>query len=189
MTTNLSIHEYIVLHCEIVIKYCCYCFTARNISVTLSALDPQQVGQMLIFDCGNVNVPTTENFIVGEALILRCMVDTTTFIDSLLNFTFIWSSNNTVLRIVNQIGQRQDHYVISQLNTSNDGQEYMCEMIINNIFPERINSTIELPLTGKPFINFTACTFAVQCRCHGFVLCVHAIKRNCLDYPNKGLRE
>ena len=142
---------------------------------------------MLIFDCGNVNVPTTENFIVGEALILRCRVDTTTFIDSLLNFTFIWSSNNTVLRIVNQAGQGQDHYVISQLNTSNDGQEYMCEMIINNIFPERINSTIELPLTGKPFINFTACTFAVQCRYHGFVLCVHAIKRNFLIkvYVNK----
>ena len=189
MTTNLSIHEYIVLHCEVVIKYCCYCFTARNISVTLSALDPQQVGQMLIFDCGNVNVPTTENFIVGEALILRCMVDTTTFIDRFFNFTFIWSSNNTVLRIVNKTGQSQDHYFISQLNTNNDGQEYMCEMIIRSSVTERINGTIVLPLTGKPFINFTACTFAVQCRCHGFVLCVHAIKRNCLDYPNKGLRE
>ena len=124
-------------------------FADRNVSSTVTALNPQVVGQMLIFDCNNVNVPTTENFIVGKILILRCVVSTMTSITDVL--TFIWSSNNTVLRRVNETEQPQDHYVISRLNTSNDGQEYMCEVIIHSMIPERVNGTIELPLTGKSF--------------------------------------
>ena len=124
-------------------------FADRNVNSTVTALNPQVVGQMLIFDCIDVNVPTIENFIVGETLILRCAVSTMTTINDVL--TFIWSSNNTVLRRVHQTEQPQDHYVISQLNTSSDGQEYVCEVIIHSIIPERVNGTIELPLTGKLF--------------------------------------
>ena len=136
----------------------------HNISVTLSALDPQQVGQMLIFNCRVVNVPTTENFIVGEALILRCMVNTMSFADTI--FTFIWRSNNSVLRRVIRI-ERHDHYAISLLNASSDGQEYVCEVIIDRIrttngsTTEIVNGTIELTLNGKPFIKFTACTICI----------------------------
>ena len=124
-------------------------FADRNVNSTVTALNPRVVGQMLIFDCNNINVPTTENFIVGETLILRCTISTMTTINDVV--TFIWSSNNTVLRRVNQTEQTQDHYVISQLNTNNDGQEYVCEVIIHSIIPERVNGTIELPLTGKSF--------------------------------------
>ena len=124
-------------------------FADRNVNSTVTALNPRVVGQILIFDCNDVNVPTTENFIVGETLILRCVVSTMTTINDVL--TFIWSSNNTVLRRVNQTEKTQDHYFISRLNTSNDGQEYVCEVIIHSIIRERVNSTIELPLTGKSF--------------------------------------
>lgn len=134
-------------------------FTDGNVSGTVSALNPQLVGQLLIFDCDNVNVPTTTDFIVGEALILRCVASAMTSITDLL--TFIWSSNNTVLRRVDQTEEIRDHYVISQLNTSNEGQEYMCEVIINSIIPERVNSTIELTLIGKLFTKFTACKISV----------------------------
>ena len=124
-------------------------FADRNVNSTVTALNPRVVGQILIFDCNDVNVPTTENFIVGEPLILRCVVSTMTTINDVLTFT--WSSNNTVLRRVNQTEKTQDHYFISRLNTSNDGQEYVCEVIIHSIIRERVNSTIELPLTGKSF--------------------------------------
>ena len=124
-------------------------FADRNVNSTVTALNPRVVGQILIFDCNDVNVPTTENFVVGEPLILRCAVSTMTTINDVL--TFIWSSNNTVLRIVNQTEQPQDHYFISRLNTSNDGQEYVCEVTIHSIMPERVNGTIELPFTGKSF--------------------------------------
>ena len=141
----------------------------HNISATLRALDPEQVGQMLIFDCRVVNVPTTENFIVGEALILHCMVNTVEIADTI--FTFIWSSNNIVLRRTIRI-ERHDHYAISQLNTNDDGQEYVCEVIIdrlrrtNGSTTETVSDTIELTLNGKPFIKFTACTFCIKFNYH-----------------------
>ena len=129
-------------------------FADGNINVTVTALNPQEVGQILIFDCidvGNLNISITEDIMLGEPLILRCVVNTMTTIADVL--TFVWSSNNTVLRRVNQTKQLHDHYVISQLNTSNDGQEYMCEVIINSIIPERVNGIIKLSLTGKSFTN------------------------------------
>ena len=133
----------------------------HNTSVTLSALDSKEVGHRLIYDC-SVNVPTTENFIVGDGLILQCVVNTRAFTDSL--FEFIWSSNNTELRSVKKT-KRQDHHIISQLNTSNDGQEYVCEVIITRFTianaTETVNGTIELTLNGKPFIKLIACTICI----------------------------
>ena len=114
------------------------------------ALDPQIVGQLLIVDCNSdvFNVPTTQNQIAGQSLILRCNVITGKYIGDLLTFT--WTRNNTILRITAQTEQTQDHYFISQLNTSNDGQEYQCEVFVDTTTPVRANGAITLNLTGRP---------------------------------------
>ena len=116
----------------------------------MSAIDPQEVGQLLIVDCSSnaLNIPSTENMIVGQPLILRCNVSNVRSND---HIHFTWSSNNTILRMVGGSDQTQDFYVISSLNTSNDGQEYQCEVMVNAM---RIRDTIELNLNGKSFTNF-----------------------------------
>ena len=113
------------------------------------ALDPQVVGQLLIVDCDSdvLNMPTIKNQIVGQSLILRCSVITGKFFGDLLKFT--WSRNNTMLRTTPQTEHTQDHYFISQLNTSNDGQVYQCEVFVDTTTPVMANDTITLNLTGR----------------------------------------
>ena len=123
-------------------------------SVTVIALNPQVVGQLLIVDCNSdvSNVPSTENQIVGQSLILRCRVNTVRPITDVDMVTFIWSSGNITLRTIGQPGQLQpqDHYVISQLSTSNEGQVYKCDVTISTIPPVSASGTTALDLIGKP---------------------------------------
>ena len=123
-------------------------------SVTVTALNPQVDGQPLIVDCSSdiSNIPNTENQIVGQSLILRCRMNTVRPFPYLDVLTFVWSSDNVTLS-TDQIGQTQDHYVISQLNTSNEGQVYKCDVMINIIPPVTVSATIALDLTGKPCIT------------------------------------
>ena len=113
------------------------------------ALDPEVVGQILILDCSSdvSHVSSTDNQIVSQSLILHCSVNTMRPVTE--GVMFIWSSNNTTLRITNEVRKTQDHYVISQLNTSNDGQVYTCEVVINTTPPVNANGTIALDLNGK----------------------------------------
>ena len=126
-------------------------------SVTVTALNPQAVGHLLIVDCSSdvSDVPNTENQIVGQSLILRCRANTVRPITDLdvLTFTFVWSSGNVTLRMMDQIRQTQDHYVISQLNTTNEGQVYKCDITVNTIPPVTASDTTILDLTGKPCIT------------------------------------
>ena len=124
-------------------------FTVR--SVTVIALNPQVVGQLLIVDCSSdvSNVPSTENQIVGQSLILRCRVNTVRTL-TVGNVTLLWTTGNVTLRAVYGLRQPQDHYIISQLNTSNEGQVYKCDVTIP---PVTASSTIVLDLTGKPCIT------------------------------------
>ena len=119
----------------------------------MSAIDPQEVGQLLIVDCSSnaLNLSSTEKMIVGQPLILRCNVNNVRSNDDL---HFTWHSNNTILRMVDGSDQTQDYYVISRLNTSNDGQEYQCEVMVNAI---RISGAIILILNGKTSTNFSTC--------------------------------
>ena len=121
-------------------------------SVTVTALNPQAVGHLLIVDCSSdiSDVSSTENQIVGQSLILRCRVNT---VRPITDLTFVWSSGNVTLRMMNQIGQTQDHYVISQLNTNNEGQVYKCDVMVNTIPPVTASGTTVLDLTGKPCIT------------------------------------
>ena len=123
----------------------------------MSAIDPQEVGQLLIVDCSSnaLNLSSTENLIVGQPLILRCNVNNVRSNDDL---HFTWRSNDTILRMVDGSDQTQDYYVISRLNTSNDGQEYQCEVMVNAI---RISGAIILILNGKSSTNFSTCIIIV----------------------------
>ena len=121
----------------------------------MTTLNPQAVSHLLIVDCSSdiSNVPNIENQIVGQLLILRCRVNTVRPITDLDVLTFVWSSGNVTLRWMDQIGQTQDHYVISQLNTSNEGQVYKCDVMTNTIPLVTVSATIALNLTGKPCIT------------------------------------
>ena len=119
--------------------------------VTVVALNPEEIGQLLIIDCRSTNeVPNAENQTVGDPLILRCDLNTymlRNFRRNSVNFT--WRSNNVILKMANQVRQPRDHYVISQLNTSNNGQEYKCEAMISTTPPINESGAIVLDLTGK----------------------------------------
>ena len=121
----------------------------------MTALNPQAVSHLLIVDCSSdvSDVSNTENQIVGQSLILRCRVNTVRPFTDLDVLTFVWSSGNVTLRMMNQTGQTQDHYVISQLNTSNEGQVYKCDVMTNTIPLVTVSATIALNLTGKPCIT------------------------------------
>ena len=125
------------------------------------AIDPQEVGQLLIIDCSSdtFNVQSTKNQKVGQSLILRCAVNTVRPNNASVNLT--WTSNNKTLRMMDQIGLVQDHYIISQLNTSNDGQSFECTVIINTTPPVFGSGTIVLNLTGKSFIS-CCCVMCIQ---------------------------
>ena len=115
----------------------------------MTALSPQEVGKLLIVDCNDefLSIATTEHQIVGQPLILRCSVD----IDNTMGIKhFKWESNNATIRVRNQTKQSNDHYVISQLNTSNDGQVYYCEVNVTDtdILIPHANGRIVLNLTG-----------------------------------------
>ena len=123
------------------------------------ALDPQVLGQILLVDCDDtsLHMATIDNQIVGRPIILRCDVTFNNFdSDLLLNFT--WSSNNTIVKKMGASQQSHDHLFIPQLNTSNDGLVYQCEVFnINTDPPLMANSTIVLNLTGRsyPLMLFT----------------------------------
>ena len=122
-------------------------------SVDVITISPREIGQLLIIDCSSdtFNVQSTTDQIVGQSLILRCTVNTVRPNNDLVNLT--WTSNNKTLKMMDQIGLVQDHYIISQLNTSNDGQSFKCIVMINAAPPVFGSSTIVLNLTGKSFIS------------------------------------
>ena len=155
-------------------------------SVTVIALNPEEIGQLLIVDCSITSeVPNAENQKVGDSLILRCNLNTDTIRNFDINVVnFIWSSNNVTLRMANQSGRLQDHYVISQLNTSNNGQEYKCEaMIIYSTTPPITESgVIVLDLTGKIVIIYTyyLCRLIIIC---SYILLYHTLLHYIPTYP------
>lgn len=144
----------------------------------MTAFDPEEIGQLLIIDCVSdaLNVPTTKNQIVGESLILRCNVITGRYSGDLLNYT--WSSNNTILRMANQTEQTLDHYFVSQLNASNDGQVYQCKVFVDTTPPVIGNGRITLNLTGRPSTELILHTLLIAMYIAMCVWTVRNIKYN-----------
>ena len=99
----------------------------------------------------NVTVTTPNTQIVGQSLTLECSVTTVRGIINRVDI--IWSSNGTELERMegvtvssttdNSVVYR-DAYNISQLNTTDDGRAYQCEVVINTSPPVMANDSVTL---------------------------------------------
>ena len=92
---------------------------------------------------------------VGQPLTLQCTVTTVRGITSRVDI--VWSTGDVVLNRTNHTSPTvmensllfSDIYVISQVNTTDDGREYQCEVVINTSPPVVATSNITLDVLGK----------------------------------------
>ena len=97
---------------------------------------------------------------VGHSLLLECIVATVRGITSTMDI--VWSSDHVVFDIERNvsINATTSHsanytstYIISQLNTMDDGRVYNCEAMINVNPPVTAIGSIELDVTGNLFVH------------------------------------
>ena len=102
-----------------------------------------------------VNVTATKTQMVGQSLTLECSVTTVRGITSRVDI--IWSSDGTELERMEGVSVSSttdnsvvytDTYNISQLNTTDDGREYQCEVVINTSPPVIANDSVTLDVMG-----------------------------------------
>ena len=102
----------------------------------------------------NLTAPNTQ--IVGQSLTLECSVTTVRGITSRVDI--VWSSDGTELRklegpspisVESQIVAYSDIYSITQLNTSYDGLEFQCEVVINSPLPITASDITTLDVSGE----------------------------------------
>ena len=99
----------------------------------------------------NVTVTALNTQIVGQSLTLECNVTTVRGIISTVDI--IWSSDSRQLERMEGVNVGftttnsvvyTDTYNISQLNTTDDGREYQCEVVINTSPPVMANDSVTL---------------------------------------------
>ena len=93
--------------------------------------------------------------IVGQSLILECSVTTVRGITSRVDI--VWRNNVSIVEKIHAVNvtfikeNRSVYiatYTIPQLNTSDDGRVYQCEVVINTSPPVMATSNITLNVTG-----------------------------------------
>ena len=103
----------------------------------------------------NVTITAPNTQIVSQSLTLECSVTTVRGITSRVDI--IWSSDGTQLErmegvnVISTTGNSvvyTDTYNISQLNTTNDGREYQCEVVINTSPPVMADDSVTLDVMG-----------------------------------------
>ena len=103
----------------------------------------------------NVTATAPNTQTVGQSLTLECSVTTVRGITSRVDI--IWSSNGTQLERTEGVSVSSttdnsvvytDTYIISQLNTTDDGREYQCEVVINTSPPVMANDSVTLDVMG-----------------------------------------
>ena len=108
---------------------------------------------MPIPDTVNVTVISTQ--IVGQSLTLECNVATVRGITSRVDI--VWSSNGVELKRIEEVNGTftsdnlvayTDSYDAVQINTSDDGRVYGCEMLVNTSPPVMVDGNITLHVTG-----------------------------------------
>ena len=100
---------------------------------------------------------------VGQSLTLQCEVTTVRGITSRVDI--VWSSNGTVLRRINGTTATTmnnslvytDSYIVSQLNTTDDGRIIQCEVVINANPSVMGNGSITLDVIGECDISRYKC--------------------------------
>jgi len=109
----------------------------------------------------NVTVTAPNTQIVGQSSTLECSVTAVRGITSRVDI--IWSRDGielqrTELNITEEINT---DYTISQLNTTDDGAEYHCEVVINTSPPVMATGSVTLDVIGE-------CMQQVFCITKGF---------------------
>ncbi|XP_065911368.1 uncharacterized protein [Dysidea avara] len=108
----------------------------------------------------NVTVTAPNTQTVGQSLTLECSVTTVRGITSRVDI--IWSSNGTQLERTEGVSVSSttdnsvvytDTYIISQLNTTDDGREYQCEVVINTSPPVMANDSVTLDVMENTFAS------------------------------------
>ena len=102
-----------------------------------------------------VNVAVISNQTVGQALTLECNVTTVRGIISRVDI--VWSSNGSELKRIEgaSVSLTSDSletytviYDAMQLNTSDDGRVFQCEVLVNTNPPLMADDNITLDVTG-----------------------------------------
>ena len=103
----------------------------------------------------NVTVTVLNTQTVGQSLTLECKVTAVRGITSTVDI--IWSSDGRELQRMEGVNFSSttdnsvvytDTYSISQLNTTDDGREYQCEVVINTSPPVMANDSVTLDVIG-----------------------------------------
>ena len=96
-----------------------------------------------------VTAPNTQT--LGQSLTLECSVTAVRGITSRVDI--IWSRDGTEVKRMMEISfssttgnmvMYTDPYTISQLNTTDDGREYQCEVVINTSPPVMATGSVTL---------------------------------------------
>jgi len=109
-------------------------------------------------------IPTLNSQIVGQSLTLECNV--TTVRDIISRVDIVWSigDDNELSRdegvnsIVTSFNSTEylAHYIIPQLNTTDDGRVYQCEVVINTSPPVMATGSVTLDVTvPTPTVSIT----------------------------------
>ena len=94
--------------------------------------------------------------IVGQSLLLECIVTTVRGIASTMDIT--WSTDNVMLQTERNISinyttlytaSYSSNYIIPQLSTLDDDRVYRCEVVINGTPPVPATGRIEMDVIGK----------------------------------------
>ena len=101
-----------------------------------------------------VSVSSLSAQIVSQPLMIQCNVTTVRGIKSSVDI--IWTSNSTTIKRTNSTMPIMkstsqvytDSYTITQLNTSDDGRTYQCEVVIHSSTPVTVMGEIVLDVDG-----------------------------------------
>ena len=101
-----------------------------------------------------VTAPNTQ--IVGQSLMLECSVTAVRGIE--VEVDIVWSMNSIELKRMEGVSVSStadnsvvytDTYTISQLNTTDEGREYQCEVVINTSPLVMTNGGVVLNVMGE----------------------------------------
>ena len=102
-----------------------------------------------------VNITVLSNLMVSQPLSLECSMMAVRGITSRVDI--VWSSNGEELRRIeganvsftsDNLAAYTDYYNAWQLNTSDDGRVYQCDMLVNTNPPLMADSNIRLNVNG-----------------------------------------
>jgi len=115
-----------------------------------------------------MNVMNSTAQIVGQSLTLECSVTAVRGITSRVDI--VWSSDDLEIQRINGVNASftmdsstvyMTTYTIPQLSTTDDGEVYQCEVVINTSPPVMSIRNITLDTTGTVLWFFTAKNFCV----------------------------